>query len=124
MRDTDRTDTVPVIMNTKTNVSFESLDLGANERGEIILVPDKPMRMPTLFMSDKGSEIMVEEIFHGLAALPRLGQCPISMFRFGHQLMVTVTRDEPIKIVIVNRGPEPASIGASLVDAPISDKAA
>ena len=69
-------------------------------------------------MTDKGSEILIEEILHGRTALPHLSQLPICSFRFGRQLDVTVTKDEPIKIVIINNGPEPTSIGASLVDTP------
>ena len=118
MKNEDLIDTAPVIMDDKTSVVFESLRLGINERGEIILAPDKPLRCPTLFMSDRGSEITVESIFHGRTEIPGLGRRPISMFRFGHQLGITVTRDEPLKIVIVNNGPEPTSIGASLVDTP------
>ena len=118
MRDEDLIDTAPVIMNEKTSVVFESLELKINERGEIILSPDKALRCPTLFMTDKGSEILIESIFHGRTEIPRLGRRPISSFKFGRQLDVTVTKDEPIKIVITNNGPEPTSIGASLVDTP------
>jgi hypothetical protein len=105
-------------MSGKTSVTFESLDLRVNERGEIVLAPDRPMRNPTLYMADEGSEVQVEAIFHGLAEIPLLGQRPVGVYRFGHQLGVMVTKDEPIKIVIVNRGPEPTHIGASLVDTP------
>jgi hypothetical protein len=122
MRDEDFVDTAPVIMNEKTSVVFESLELKINERGEIILAPDKALRCPTLFMTDKGSEILIETVFHGRTEIRRLGQRPISSFRFGHQLDVTVTKDEPIKIVIINNGPEPTSIGASLVDTPERDE--
>ena len=118
MKDEDLIDTAPVILNEKTNVVFESLDLGINERGEIVLSPDKALRHPSLFMTDKGSEILVEAVFHGRTEIPYLSRRPISVFRFGHQLEITVTKDEPIKIVIVNNGPEPTNIGASLVDTP------
>jgi hypothetical protein len=118
VRDEDLIDTAPVILNDKTSVVFESLDLGINERGEIVLSPDKPLRRPTLFMTDKGSEILIEAIFHGRTEIQYLSRRPISVFRFGHQFEITVTKDEPIKIVIVNNGPEPTSIGASLVDTP------
>ena len=56
MKNEDLIDTAPVIMDDKTSVVFESLRLGINERGEIILAPDKPLRCPTLFMSDRGSD--------------------------------------------------------------------
>jgi hypothetical protein len=118
MRDEDLIDTAPVILNERTSVVFESLDLGINERGEIVLSPDKALRCPTLFMTDRGSEITVEAVFHGHTEIPGLGRKPIGLFRFGHQFEITVTRDEPIKIVIVNNGPEPTNIGASLVDTP------
>ena len=64
-RDEDKIDTAPVIMTDKTGVVFESLDLGVNERGEIVLSPDKPMRRPTLFMSCYGSEVLVERFICG-----------------------------------------------------------
>jgi hypothetical protein len=118
MRDENLIDTAPVIMDGKTTVIFESLELKINERGEIVLSPDKALRCPTLFMSDQGSEILIESVFHGSTEMSRLGRLPIIAFRFGLQLDVTVTEDEPIKIVIINNGPEPTSIGASLVDTP------
>jgi hypothetical protein len=118
MKDEDLIDTAPVVLTEKTCVAFEALDLGVNERGEIVLFPEHPMHSPTLFMSDKGSEILVEEIFHGRTPLPGLGQVPIGLFRFGQPLGVTVTEDMPIKIVIINHGPEPTNVGASLVDTP------
>ena len=122
MRDEDQIDTAPVILNEKTRVVFESLDLKVAERGEIVLAPDVALRKPTLFMVDKGSEIMVEAIFHGHTEISHLGQRPMGMYRFGHRLDVTVTRDEPIKIVVVNNGPEPTNVGASLVDTPSTDE--
>ena len=118
MRDEDLIDTAPVIMNERTDVVFENVDLGINERGEITLTPEKPMRRPTLFMVDKGSEIQVEAVFHGRSEIRCLSCLPIYVFRFGRQLEVTATRDEPIKIVLVNNGPEPTSVGASLVGSP------
>lgn len=122
MRDEDLIDTAPVILDEKTRVTFESLDLKVAERGEIVLAPDVALRRPTLFMADRGSEIMVEAVFHGRTEISRLGQRPMGMYRFGHRLDVTVTRDEPIKIVIVNNGPEPTNVGASLVDTPDTDE--
>jgi hypothetical protein len=118
MRDEDLIDTAPVILNDKTRVVFESLDLKVTERGEIVLTPDVALRRPTLFMTDKGSEITVEAVFHGRTEIAHLGQRPMGMYKFGHRLDVTVTGDEPIKIVVVNNGPEPTSVGASLVDTP------
>jgi len=120
MRDEDQIDTAPVIMTDKTTVVFESLELGPGEHGEIVLLPDKPLRFPTLFVADKDKRglIIIEAIFHGQAAIARLGQCQADMYRFGRKLDVMVTRDEPIKIVVINNSQKVANIGASLVDTP------
>ena len=120
MRDEDQIDTAPVIMTDMTTVVFESLELGPGERGEIVLLPNKPLRFPTLFVADKVKRglIIIEAIFHGQAAIARLGQCQADMYRFGRKLDVMVTKDEPIKIVVINNSQKPANIGASLVDTP------
>ena len=120
MKDEDRIDTAPVIMTDKTSVVFESLDLDPGERGEIVLQPDKPLYCPTLFVADrnKKGQVVIEAIFHGQTAIARLGQCPVEKYRFGQKLDVVVTRDAPIKIVIINNSRKPANVGASLVDTP------
>jgi hypothetical protein len=118
MKNEDLIDTAPVILDEKTRVAFESLDLKVAERGEIVLAPDAALRYPTLYMTDRGSEVIVEAVFHGRTEIQRLSQRPMGMYRFGLRLNVTVTKDEPIKIVVVNNGPEPTNVGASLVDTP------
>jgi len=120
-RDEDKIVTEPVIMTDRTDVEFGNVELDVNERGEILLSPDKPMRCPTIFMSCQGSEVIVEDIMHGRIALSRRGPWPVEVFRLGHQLDVMVTRDEPIKILIINLGPEHSSVGASLVATPPED---
>ena len=120
MRDEDRIDTEPVIMTGRTAVVFESLDLEPGERGEIVLAPDRPFSRPTLFMADRDRKgrIVIEAIFHGKTAIGRLGQCQADMYRFGRRLDVVASRDEPVKIVIINNNTQPANMGASLVDTP------
>ena len=118
MKNEDLIDTAPVILNEKTRVAFEAIDLKVAERGEIILSPDAALRYPTLYMTDRGSEVVVEAVFHGRTEIQHLSQRPMGMYRFGLRLNVTVTKDEPIKIVVVNNGPEPTNVGASLVDTP------
>lgn len=121
LREEDKITTEPVIMTDRTDVEFGNIELGINEQGEIVLSPDKPMRRPTIYMSCQGSEILVEDIFHGRTAITRQGHWPVELFRMGHQLDVTVTKDEPIKILIVNLGPERSSVGVSLVATPPDD---
>jgi hypothetical protein len=122
--DEDKIATEPVIMTNRTDIEFGNIELGVNEQGEIVLSPDKPMRRPTIYMSCQGSEILVEDIFHGRTALARQGHWPVELFKMGHQLDVTVTPDEPIKILVVNLGPERSSVGASLVATPPEDEGA
>ena len=118
----DKIDTAPVFMTDKTGVVFESLDLEINEKNEIVLAPDKPMRCPTLFMRCCSSEVVVEKIYHGRAAITRQEHWPVELFKMGHRFDVTVTKEEPIKIVIVNLGPEKSNVGASLVSNPPDDE--
>jgi hypothetical protein len=123
--DRDKIITEPVIVSDKADVEFGNIELDVNEQGEIVLSPDKPMRRPTIYMSCQGSEVIVEDIFHGRVALAKQlgskGRWPVELFRMGHQLDVVVTKDEPIKILVVNLGPEHASVGASLVATPPDD---
>lgn len=120
--DEDKIITEPVIMSDKTDVEFGNIELDVNEQGEIVLSPGKPMRNPTIFMSCQGSEVIVEDIFHGRVAIAKQGHWPVELFKLGHQLDVMVTKDEPIKILIINLGPEHASVGASLIATPPDPK--
>jgi hypothetical protein len=101
-------------MTNGSAVVFDSLELGPDERGEIILSPSEPLRNPVLFASVRGGDGQVEEIVHGRGSLCA-GPWGIEAFKLGRPLPVTVTAEEPIKIVICNHGQERAMFGASLV---------
>ena len=120
-RDEDKIVTEPTVVGDKTAVEFGNIELDVNEQGEIVLAPDKAMRCPTVYMSCQGSEILVEDIFHGRTAIARNGHWPVELFKMGHRLDVTVTKDEPIKLLVVNRGPERSRVNASLVANPPDD---
>ena len=109
--------TAPVIMSDKTYVVFESVVLGPGERGEIVLSPDRPMRDPCIFMSERDCEgVVVEEVVVGRTVVAKDGRWPVELFRNGHQLDGVVTREEPLKVVVVNAGTAKITVGASLVD--------
>lgn len=109
--------TAPVIMSDKTYVVFESVVLGPGERGEIVLVPDRPMRDPCVFMSERECEgVVVEEVVMGQTVVAKDGRWPVEVFRNGHQLDGVVTRESPLKVVVANAGDTKVSVGASLVD--------
>jgi hypothetical protein len=114
-QDDDRT--APVIMSDKTYVVFESVSLEPGERGEVVLVPERPMHDPTIFMSERECEgVVVEEVLVGRTSVARNGHWPVEVFRNGHRLDGVVTGDEPLKVVVVNTGATRVSVGASLVD--------
>ena len=113
----DAVRTAPVIMSDKTYVVFESVVLGPGERGEIVLQPDRPMRDPCVFMSERECEgVVVEEVLLGRTSVAKDGRWPVEVFRNGHQLDGVVTRETPLKVVVVNAGSSKVSVGASLVD--------
>jgi hypothetical protein len=109
--------TAPVIMSDKTYVVFESVVLGPGERGEIVLVPDRPMRDPCVFMSERECEgVVVEEVVMGQTVVAKDGRWPVEVFRNGHKLDGVVTSESPLKVVVANEGSSRTSVGASLVD--------
>ena len=113
----DAVRTAPVIMSDKTYVVFESVVLGPGERGEIVLVPDRPMRDPHIFMSERECEgVVVEEVVLGQTVVAKDGRWPVEVFKNGHQLDGAVTREAPLKVVVANTGNSKTSVGASLVD--------
>jgi hypothetical protein len=118
VKEQDLIDTSPVIMTDRVRVVFGQIDLPLNTRKEIVLSPDRPFGRPVLFMSDRGSEIVIESVFHGTIAIPQLTNCPVGMFRHGVHLDVVVSEESPLKIILINNGPEGTNVGASLVDSP------
>jgi hypothetical protein len=118
VREQDLIDTAPVIMTDRVRVVFGQIDLPLNTRKEIVLSPDRPFGRPVLFMSDRGSEVVIESVFHGPIAIPQLTNCPAGMFRHGVHLDHIISSESPLRIVILNNGPEDTNVGASLVDSP------
>lgn len=114
MKYQDDVDTVPVVTVPGRRVE-ESLDLGVGERGEVVFAPDPLMCRPILTMSDLGSEIRVEAIMVGRRSITRESHLPIECFADGQLLDVSASSEEPLKIIVVNEGPEPTTVRASLV---------
>ena len=109
--------TTPTVLSESTSVEFESIELDAGKRGEIVLCPSKAaMLNPTLYMSCQGGKIAIEDVYHDQITLP--GRWTPETLRMGFLLDVTVSREKPIKIVFTNLGPERANVGASLVATP------
>jgi hypothetical protein len=117
---TDEIDTVPTVLTDATSVEFGSIELDAGERGEIILAPSKPMRNPTLYVSNSG-KIAVESVLHGRVAITSK-QWTAETLKMGRKLDVLVSKDEPVKVVVVGLGPGKSSVGVSLVATPPDEK--
>lgn len=113
----DDVDTAKVLVKNMPFVTFESIVLSPGERGQILLIPDRPVRKPKLFMSneDASGKIVVEQVFHGRVAITGENNQEAESYRYGRPLDVTVTESEPLKIVVVNCGANRTTVGASLV---------
>lgn len=97
----------------------ESLKLGPKERGEIVFEAHRPIREPILHVRCRGGEVIVEEILHGRASvMDQVGgsSLPIEFFRNGIRFEVTITREEPIKLIVINSKDEPSLVTASLTE--------
>jgi hypothetical protein len=121
MKNLDDIDTTPVVVKDDLHVTFESVDLAPGDRAEIVLSPERPLRSPILFMSnsEKGSTVTIEQIVHGRTTIFDREHLTIDQLRYGKPTGLTVTEDEPIKIIVVNVGSSRTTVGASLV---INDK--
>jgi hypothetical protein len=101
--DQDQVDTEELYGTNITRIVHESIDLNPGEHGEIVLIPDEDLHFPTLYCSAYKSHdrMIVEEIIHGQAVLYN-GPWPISSLKTGVKLVVTVTKNEPIKVLVRN----------------------
>jgi hypothetical protein len=117
MKNQDEVDTAPVLFKDDTRVTFESIELSPGERAELVLIPDRPLRNPILFMSStqKESDVAIEQVLHGHTAIFVREKLTLDQLRFGKAAGLTVTENEPIKIIVVNVGPFKTTVGASLV---------
>jgi hypothetical protein len=117
MQPQDEVDTVPIVLNDATHVTFESIELSPGDRAEIVLSPETALRCPILFLSctPKEGVIAVEQIIHGRTAIFEKPPTTLDQLRFGKPTGLTVTESEPIKVIVTNTGSVKTTIGASLV---------
>jgi len=116
-------DTEELVSDSAIEVMYDSVTLAPGERGQIIFIPDSPLRRPSLFVSSlpETKKATIEQVFHGRTGLNVLktsspdGEEPLSGFKFGRLLDIAVTADEPVKVVVINRDNEKITVKASLV---------
>ena len=110
-------DTVPIMLQDDSHVTFESIELSPGDRAEIVLSPETAFRCPVLFLSSspKDSTITVEQVIHGRTAIFEKPPATLEQLRFGRPTGLTVTDSEPIKVIVTNTGSVKTTIGASLV---------
>jgi hypothetical protein len=116
MLNQDDIDTAPVIFRDGTRVEFQATTAIPGERVELVLEPSSEMKDPTLFMSlhPRDDQVVVENIACGPITIVAQ-ESAAENYRFGRRLDATVSKQEPIKILISNRGSSGVKIGASLV---------
>ena len=79
--------TAPVIMSDRDVRRLRVGRAGSGRAGEIVLSPDRPMRDPCIFMSERDCEgVVVEEVVVGRTVVAKDGRWPVELFRNGHQL--------------------------------------
>lgn len=111
----EEVDTAP-ILDSKTVVEFETIELGSYERAEVVLAPKTPIRKPTLYIvPDPKSSVLVEQMLHGNVPIFDEGNTNADKFKFGYQLNVMVTDNEYIKIIVKNILSVKATVNACLV---------
>lgn len=117
MKSQDEIDTAPVFFKDDSRVTFESIELSPGDRAELVLAPERPLRDPILFMSNtqKESTIAVEQILHGKTAIFEREKLTLDQLRYGKATGLTITENEPIKIIVINTSPFKTTVGASLV---------
>jgi len=103
--DPEQVDTEKLYGSNVAHIVHESIDLKPGEHGEIVLIPAQyeDLHFPTLYCSAYNSHdrMIVEEIIHGQTVLYS-GPWPISNFKTGIKLVVTVTKYLPIKVLVKN----------------------
>ncbi|HVN30865.1 MAG TPA: hypothetical protein VMT45_02665 [Thermoanaerobaculaceae bacterium] len=109
-------DTPEVVTKDGTRAEYQDADVEPGERAEIVVEPASPMRDPTLYLStdprDAAIRVEVETVYHGQVAVLS-SHDTADRFRHGMRLHLTVTRTEPVRVVVSSD--VPARVGVSLV---------
>ena len=115
MKSQDEIDTEPLLPRGSEKVVYQVSPMEPGDRVEIELRPQSPLANPLLVLSCRPwVEIMVEQIARGGVVITDRPQ-PILDYKFGGAIDELVTRDEPLRILLVNNSTQSVMIGASLV---------
>jgi hypothetical protein len=110
--------TPEVVRRSGTRAEYQDADVGPGERAEVVVDPSTPLRDPVLFLATDpghaGPKIEVEAIYHGQVAVV-CGRDTADQYRNGIKLHLTVTRTEPIRVVVSSDCQVPTRVGVSLV---------
>lgn len=109
-------DTPRVVPKDGTRAEYQDADVEPGERAEIVVEPASPMRDPTLYLSTDPEHaairVEVETVYHGQVAV-LTGRDTADRYRGGIKLHLTVTRTEPVRVLVSSD--VAARVGVSLV---------
>jgi hypothetical protein len=111
-RDEDEVDTVPIIPRERRRELYRYLEIKVNEEKQITFEPLSSVRGAILHLQEDGSEVVIEEVwFEGRKSpLPWLTRD----FHRGMLLEGEISRDLPLRIKLLNLGPETARVWSTL----------
>lgn len=116
--DNENLKTPSVVPKDGTRAAYQDADVSPGDRTEIVVEPDQPMRDPVIYLStdpkNAAIRIEVEAVYHGQVAV-LTGRDSADRYRYGMKLHLTVTRVEPIKVLVSSRYEHSARVGVSLV---------
>jgi hypothetical protein len=115
-RNPDEIDTAKVVIHENRRVEFQSVLVVPHVRTQIEIVPEQTMSGAVLHLTQdlEGHDVSVEQIAVGhfvVIVSPGL----VSDYKFGRPIVEDVGPQEPLKILLINRGPKSIKVYASLV---------
>lgn len=110
-------DTVPVVAWKEVQVVVPEVMLGVDERTEVVVEVETPARHPTLTLVASSDLVLVESVLCGQICVDKTPRRARDYSK-GFLVIDTVTPDKPLKVVLVNAGSSPATVGATLTARP------
>jgi hypothetical protein len=111
-RDEDLIDTIPIIPRERRGQLYRYLEIKINEQKQITYEPVSPVSGGILYLQEDGCEVVIEEIWCCGEKSER--SWLTSDFHRGCLLEGEVSRDLPLRIKLLNLGPETAKIWSTL----------
>ena len=118
MKSQDDIDTVPVLPKEGDLAAHQVVELDPGARQEVEVSPRRPMRYPMLLVlvKPRSAVVVVEQVACGNIVVDD-AERPADYYKFGQQLGSFVTRENPIRVLLNNKGQTGAKVRVSLIAA-------